>query len=241
MAATQDGRTLRREFSHTLCAMRGSLLLLAWVVFGAVSGLFGDEPLLNRLTDEEAREGFTLLFDGESLQGWDGAPGFWRVENGAMVGSTDGRQIEHNTFLILDRPYSDFILRFQIMLRHGNTGVQFRSRRLSDWVVKGYQADASDMGERSAWGNFYEEKGRGRNVMATPTEGWDRAKEVVRKGQWNDYEIHAKDDHIRLTLNGKVTIDTHDGESPQGVIAVQLHRGEAMEVRLRNLRIRELR
>ena len=154
MAATQDGRTLRREFSHTLCAMRGSLLLLAWVVFGAVSGLFGDEPLLNRLTDEEAREGFTLLFDGESLQGWDGAPGFWRVENGAMVGSTDGRQIEHNTFLILDRPYSDFILRFQIMLRNGNTGVQFRSRRLSDWVVKGYQADASDMGERSAWGKL---------------------------------------------------------------------------------------
>lgn len=218
---------------------RSLVLIATTLAIGPV--LIAYEPLLNHLTDEEIREGFVLLFDGETLDGWEGAPGLWRVEEGEIVGSTDGRAISHNTFLILDRPYSDFTMQFQIKLRNGNTGIQFRSRRFPDWVVKGYQADASDAGERSAWGNFYEEQGRGRNVMATQTEGWERAKDVVHKGRWNDYEIYAKGDHIRLMLNGKITIDTHDGEASEGVIAVQLHRGDPMEVRLRNVRIKELR
>jgi hypothetical protein len=198
------------------------------------------EPLLNHLTSDEKQQGYRLLFDGASLNGWDGAPDLWRVEDAAIVGSTDGHGIEHNSFLILDRPYRNLILRFQIKLRNGNTGVQFRSRRFPDWVVKGYQADASDAGERSAWGNFYEEKGRGRNVMATPSEGWNRAKPIVHKGQWNEYEIYADGDHIRLTLNGTVTIDTRDTEASEGVIAIQLHTGDPMEVQLRSIRIREL-
>ena len=86
-----------------------------------------------------------------------------RVEDGAIVGSSDGHTIEQNTFLILDRPFSDFVLRLELKLRNGNSGIQFRSKVFADWVVKGYQADASDAGDRSAWGNFYEEKGRGRN------------------------------------------------------------------------------
>ena len=216
----------------------GFLLALATTLLAAAS-LRADEPLLNQLTNGEKQQGYKLLFDGASLNGWDGAPHLWRIEDAAIVGSTDGHGIEHNSFLILDRPYRNFVLRLQIKLRNGNSGIQFRSSRLPDWVVKGYQADASEAGERSAWGNFYEEKGRGRGVMATPSEGWDRAKSIVHQG-WNDYEIYANGDHIRLTLNGTVTIDTRDAEASKGVIAVQLHTGDPMEVRLRNIRIREL-
>ena len=221
--------------------MRLRVLLSIATALSVGSALIAYEPLLNHLTEDEAREGFTLLFDGETLNGWDGSPGLWRVEEGEIVGSTDGHSIPHNTFLILGRPYGDFVMRFQIKLRNGNTGIQFRSRRFPDRVVKGYQADASDAGDRSAWGNFYEEQGRGRNVMTSESEGWERAKDVVHKGQWNDYEIYAKDDHIRLTLNGTVTIDIRDDKASEGVIAVQLHRGDPMEVRLRSVRIKELR
>ncbi|HUG81733.1 MAG TPA: DUF1080 domain-containing protein [Bryobacterales bacterium] len=213
--------------------------LLAATLLAAVS-LRAAEPPLNQLGNGEKQQGYKLLFDGKSLNGWDGAPNLWRVEDAAIVGSTDGHGIEHNSFLILDRHYGNFVLRLQIKLRNGNSGIQFRGSRLPDWVVKGYQADASEAGERSAWGNLYEEKGRGRGVMATPSEGWDRAKSIVHQGQWNDYEIYANGDHIRLTLNGAVTIDARDAESSSGVIAIQLHTGAPMEVRLRNIRIREL-
>ena len=103
----------------------------------------------------------------------------------------------------------------------------------------GYQADCSE-GPNSAWGNFYEERGRSRTMMKTPDEGWLKAKAVVRVGDWNSYEIYAKGNHIRLTLNGLVTIDTTNEGAPDGVIALQLHAGEPLKVEFRNIKVKPL-
>ncbi len=197
---------------------------------------------LNELSDVEQGEGYVLLFNGKDLDGWDGDPDLWSVKGGVLVGSSDGKKVETNTFLIHTNQASDFILRAEVRLRNGNSGIQFRSRHVPGpgWIVHGYQADFSHAGERSAWGNFYEEKGRGRHVMKTTDEGWRNAESIVRKDGWNEYEIFAQGKRIRLTLNGKVTIDTEDDLSSEGVIAFQLHSGEAMQVECRNIRIRSL-
>ena len=73
---------------------------------------------------------------------------------------------------------------------------------MPNFMVTGYQADASEAGDHSAWGNFYEEKGRGRTVMKTEDEGWQKAKSLVRHGDWNSYEVFAQGSHIRLTFHG---------------------------------------
>src|SRR5262252_4679225 len=45
--------------------------------------------------------GFTPIFDGKSLNGWDGDPKFWRVEGGSIVGQTTAdKQPDQNTFMI---------------------------------------------------------------------------------------------------------------------------------------------
>ncbi len=196
----------------------------------------------NRLSAQERREGYALLFNGKNLDGWDGDPDLWSVRDGAIVGSSDGRTVETNTFLIYERPFADFILKVDVRLRNGNSGIQFRSRRAPGpgWAAHGYQADFSHAGERSAWGNFYEEKGRGRAVMKTDDEGWRRAREVVRVDDWNEYEILAQGNRVRLTLNGKVTIDAEDAAAGRGIVAIQLHSGPAMQVECRNIRIKEL-
>lgn len=194
------------------------------------------------LSPSERDAGFIALFDGRSLAGWDGDPDLWSVRNGAIVGSSDGRTVETNTFLIYRQPFADFVLRLEVRLRNGNSGIQFRSTRMPGpgWIVHGYQADLSDAGERSAWGNFYEEKGRGRGLMATPDEGWRRARAVVRHGGWNDYEIRAEGNRVRLTLNGRVTFDGTDDRTGEGIIAIQLHSGPEMQVECRNIRIKPL-
>lgn len=220
---------------HVQRAFRQAVLGLVVVTLSTAT-----EP--NLLSDSEQDDGFMLLFDGESLAGWDGDPGLWSVSDGAIIGSSDGQAVDKNTYLIYQRPFADFVLRLEVRLRNGNSGIQFRSRHISGpgWIVHGYQADLSDAGERSAWGNFYEEKGRGRGVMATPDEGWQRAKGVVRSQDWNQYEIHAKGDRIRLTLNGKVTFEGSDDRSGSGVIAIQLHSGPGMQVECRSIRIKPL-
>lgn len=219
--------------------MTGRILYFATVIVLAASSASA-QP--GPLSDAERTDGFVALFDGSTLDGWDGDPRLWSIEDGAIVGSSDNHTVETNTFLVYEKPFSDFILRLDVRLRNGNSGIQFRSVRIPGpgWIVHGYQADFSDAGERSAWGNFYEEKGRGRGLMAVPDEGWQRAKDAVRAQDWNQYEIRAQGNEIRLTLNGKVTFEGTDEKASSGVIAIQLHSGPGMRVESRNIRIKPL-
>jgi hypothetical protein len=217
---------------------------IAFVVFLLVALAHPASPqAINKLTPQEKKDGFTLLFNGKNLDGWDGDPVRWSVQNGVIVGSSDGHPFKVNTFLIRKGTYKNFILKGDIKLRNHNSGFQFRSEQLpgDGWMVRGYQADASEVGdEKSAWGNLYEERLRGRNIMKTPDEGWVIAKPLVHHDDWNTYEILADGDHIRLTFNGVVTIDTHDSASSSGIIALQLHAGPEMRVEFRNIKIKVL-
>lgn len=198
--------------------------------------------LPNTLTAEEKREGFMLLFNGKDLSGWDGDPLLWSVKDGAIVGNSDTHPVQHNTFLIYKDEYADFTLRADIKLRNHNSGIQFRSQRKPDWVVTGYQADASEVGEEhSAWGNFYDEQGKGRNLMRTPDEGWLKVKSLVHHGDWNHYEIVANGHRLILRLNGVETINQEVEKTDAGVIAIQMHMGEPMEVQVRNIKLKVVR
>jgi len=182
-----------------------------------------------------AQDGFQPLFNGKNLDGWDGDPRLWKVEDGVIVGSTEGVTLEHNTFLITKRTYKNFILKTQMKLRNHNSGIQFRSKALPDWVVAGYQMDAA---ENAHWGNIYEERGK-RGIMVNTYK--EKGSTVVRHNDWNDVEILCEGDHIQIKLNGLVTADIHDSLSLEGVIAFQLHRGPPMQARFRNVMIKELK
>ncbi len=204
--------------------------------------LFAAAPAPNTLTPAERAEGYVLLFNGKNLDGWEGNPALWKVENGVLVGSTDGHPIGNNTFLIFKKPFADFHLTAEVRLRNHNSGIQFRSRAEAGpgWVVTGYQADFSEAGDNSAWGNFYEEKGRARKLMRTPGEGWEKGRTLYRKGDWNRVEIYAQGPKMRLLLNGVETVSVTDDKSASGVIALQLHKGEPMRVEFRNLKLKPL-
>jgi Domain of Unknown Function (DUF1080) len=182
-----------------------------------------------------AADGFVPLFNGKNLDGWDGDPRLWSVKNGMIVGSTEGVSLEHNEFLISKQKYANFILRVDMKLRNHNSGVQFRSQAHPEWVVSGYQADAA---ENNYWGCLYEERGK-RGIMVNSWK--EKGEKVVKLKDWNTYEILCDGDHIQIKLNGTVTADLHDSVSLDGVIALQLHRGPAMEAFFRNIEIKVLK
>ncbi len=180
-----------------------------------------------------AQNGFQPLFNGKDLSGWDGDPRLWSVRDGMIVGSTEGVSLNDNSFLISKKTYRNFILHVEMKLRNHNSGIQFRSEAMPNWVVRGYQADA---GEDNYWGNIYDEKGRG-----TLVDGWKgKGEKAVKLKDWNVYEIACEGDHIRLTLNGQLTADLHDTARPEGILAFQLHRGPGMQVYFRNVGIKVL-
>lgn len=181
-----------------------------------------------------AEEGFRPLFNGKNLDGWDGDPRLWSVRDGMIVGSTEKAKLTHNEFLISKASFANFVLRAECKLRNHNSGIQFRSEALPEWVVRGYQAD---MAQDNYWGCIYEEKGT-RGILVN---GWEKAKPVVHLTDWNDYEISCDGDHIQLKLNGVLTADLHDSAKLSGIFALQLHAGPPMEAYFRNIRIKELK
>lgn len=181
-----------------------------------------------------AAGGYELLFNGKNLDGWDGDPRLWRVENGEIVGSTEGVTLEANSFLITRRKFRNFDLRLEVKLRNHNSGIQFRSEALPGWVVRGLQAD---MAENNWWGSIYDERGT-RGVIVNGWKG--KAETVVKPGDWNEYQVYCQGGLIQLRVNGLLTAELRDEPEREGVIALQLHRGPPMEVRFRNIRIRVL-
>jgi 3-keto-disaccharide hydrolase len=192
-------------------------------------------------------EGFEPLFDGKTLDGWHGNPELWSVQDGAIVGATDG-DIPDNNFLISDRKFSNFILKatFRLHDYRGNSGIQFRSEELKEFngselppfVVGGYQADIAS--ERYM-GILYGEK-TGRGIIAdTSDEVRAALEEKINKDGWNEYVITADGDHITEVLNGITTVDIVDPEgADSGIIALQLHRGHNMKVSFKDLLIKVL-
>ncbi len=171
-----------------------------------------------------------------SLGGGQGDPRYWREEGGELIGSTDGHPpLTENSFYAWDGNYADFELTMQFKIRNGNSGIQFRSESLPNYVVRGYQGDISDAADGHL-GILYEERGRGFLGDMTIAGVYDH----LDPAGWNDYRIVAEGTHIVLAVNGFTTVDyvESDGNARRsGVIAVQVHVGAPMEVRFRNMRI----
>lgn len=185
--------------------------------------------------------GEVALFDGKTLNGWEGNTNTWRVENGAIVAGFMERKQPHNDFLATKKEYRNFELRLEYRLvgTNGfvNGGVQFWSQRVPhDFEVSGYQADLG----METDGNLYDESRRNRNLMEPAKETRTQA---LRPGNWNAYRIRAQGPHIQLWLNGVQTVDYTESDASilrRGIIALQIHGGAYTKVQYRNLVLEEL-
>ena len=214
--------------------------------------------LITACTPVDEDDGFTSLFNGTDLSGWDGDPALWKVENGIVIGTCEGPgAMENNSFLIWrGGTVEDFELRVTMrVVGDNNSGIQYRSRERPDigpWVISGYQCDVHPAIEHT--GMTYEEKGRGifglngKSVMLDPQgERWLTAEHEpvdVDVSEWNEYTVIAQGNRLIHTVNGQLSselIDCHDsGRSLQGLLAIQLHRGNPNRVEIKDLRIKNL-
>jgi hypothetical protein len=101
---------------------------------GRGRGLPFTEP---RPLDFNDREGYVSIFDGKTLDGWDGNPKFWRVEDGAIVGESTPERPSGNSYIVFRRMQAkDFTLKFEIKVEGtGGSGFQYRSRTGLPWLA----------------------------------------------------------------------------------------------------------
>lgn len=191
------------------------------------------------------------LFDGTSLAGWRGDPAIWSVVDGCIQGSSVGRELRHNTFLVLEgREPANFELALRVRLDgDNNSGVQYRSRVLpgDGFRVGGYQCDLHGAPNYTAM--LYEEQGAGivaergqcvhfgddgKRVLGALAPTW----RVDLAGSWHQLRIVALGSLVWHELDGQVVTAVHDerAQAPRaGVLALQVHGGPAMTVRCKDL------
>lgn len=252
----------------------GVLLAAGAVWFGAAdlgaqeSSSLKKKPSLVLIDNHPAPElGFRAIFNGKDLTGWDGNRKLWSVRDGAITGQTTAENpARANTFLVwTNGTVADFELRCSFKLvpnnpqGFANSGIQYRSKVLdpANWVVGGYQADM-EAGPNFT-GILYEERFRGIMALRGDKVVWDKAdqKRVVgsvgtaeeieaalKKGDWNEYVIIAKGNHLQQFINGRQTVDVRDDceakRALSGVLALQLHAGPPFTVQFKDIRLKNL-
>jgi poly(3-hydroxybutyrate) depolymerase/prenyltransferase beta subunit len=179
--------------------------------------------------------GFSPVFNGKDLTGWEGDKTLWSAVDGMLVGRSGG--LNHNEFLATTRPYGDFILslNFRLVDGKGNSGVQFRSVRVPPSEMSGYQADIGE----GFWGSLYDESRRNKVLVAAS----EAALKALNKTDWNHYTVRAIGDRITLRLNRATAVNYRETDADiarAGLLAMQIHAGGPMEVQYRDVTIQEL-
>jgi len=207
--------------------------------------------------------GFIAIFNGKTLEGWEGDPKVWRTENGEIVGQTTRENaIKVNTFLIWRAGTTrDFEFKVDFKLSEGaNSGIQYRSALVPEagkWTMKGYQADMD--GANQFTGMIYEERGRGflapRGQFARVADHGEtkligslgeatELKAFIKAGDWNQLHIYANGNTVMQTINGHVMsglIDQDErGRATEGLLGLQIHVGEPMKIQFKNLLFKKL-
>ncbi|MDY3554331.1 DUF1080 domain-containing protein [Gemmata sp. JC717] len=167
------------------------------------------------------------LFDGKSLDGWEGYSDLWSVNDGVIVAKNTA-PLKFSTYLLTKDTYSDFRLTFasKLVTSEMHSGVCFWGVVKPD-VSKDPEKDrtkhtyAGHLVMFPSGYGLYDLFGRnGLGVDGAP------AKKVGKQHDWNDIEILAQGNRIRVAVNGAAVVDWRDPQPERikaGPIGLQLH------------------
>lgn len=215
---------------------------------------------INTLTSEEKQEGWVLLFDGETTDGWRGVyketfpEKGWKVEEGHLkVVSSGGGEADFGGDIITENQYSDFEFSLEFKLTEGaNSGIKYFVKEIypePEGSAVGLEYQLIDDSRPDVEGTW---------TLASLYELYTAEnKEVKPIGEFNKARILVEGDHVEHWLNGKKVVEytrgseefrdlvaeskysDHEnfGEASEGHILLQDH---GHEVAFRNIKIREI-
>lgn len=161
------------------------------------------------------------LFNGKDLEGWEGNTDLWSVKDKIIVAkSTD--EVKVSTYLLTKRKFTDFRLTARVKLVESemHSGIAFWGRVAPEKGDKYTYAGHLVMFP-SGWG-MWDLYGRGGSLGV---DGGP-AKKVGKQHDWNDLEIFAQGNRVRVAVNGVEVVDWRDPEPDkikEGPIGLQLH------------------
>jgi len=170
----------------------------------------------------QAGGGWTTLFDGSTLKGWNiVGDANWEIVDKA-VQATKG-----NGYLVTPVPYGDFQFTAEFWVSDdANSGVFIRCQDANKIAAaNSYEVNIFDKRPDQSY------RTGGIVDVAKP------ASVVMTGGKWNTFDITARGTKLTVILNGMTMVDVDDKKFARGPIALQYGAGT---VKFRNVRVRTL-
>jgi hypothetical protein len=215
-------------------------LSLAVALLVALPALAEDKP-------KEGKSETIKLFDGKTLEGWEGYEKIWSVKDGVIVGKNT-EEVKASTYLVTKKKFKDFLLKSKVKLVDGgpgdmHSGIAVWGRIIpKDEIPKGqdpanftYTYQGHLVMFPTNWGMYDLYRRNGLPVDGGP------AKKVGKQKDWNDLWILTQGDRIRVAVNDTLVVDWRDPKPEliqEGVIGLQVHQNKAsQEIHFKDLEI----
>ncbi|MDA0835230.1 MAG: DUF1080 domain-containing protein [Planctomycetota bacterium] len=153
--------------------------------------------------DDEAN--FISLFNGENLEGWQGATDGYEVLDGGVLAS----KAESGGNLFTNDEYANFIYRFEFKLTPGaNNGIALRAPLDGVSAYTGMEIQVLD-DTADQYKDLQPYQYHGSVYGVVPAEKGHQNP----VGEWNTQEIVCDGKHVKVTLNGHVIVDANIEEA----------------------------
>ncbi len=191
----------------------GGVLLIAQAMMGQTSP--------NQLSSKELADGWILLWDGETMFGWEAlGKADWKIGNGILSANSG-----ENGWLATNTSFANYVLKVDYRTgADGNSGVFLRSSREGDPARTGYELQICDTHKDYTTGSlvFYAKA----------------SKVKTQPNQWHTIEVQVQGDHFVVQLDGKSLLDVREASHSVGVIGLQFNKDKPIE--FRNIKLQPL-
>jgi hypothetical protein len=240
--------------------MLRNILLATMLGLCSASVSVAEDHPQNTLTEAEQKEGFKLLFDGKSTDGWRGykmdhMPPGWKVIDGILTrvaGGEGGKGAGGGDDIVTEDEYANFELRLQWRVGRGvNSGILYHV--VEEAVTSWHEAPEMQVLDNIGWG-----ESETRHHAGALYDLYAPAKDVTHPaGEWNEVRLVVDGNHIEHWLNGEKLVEcelwSEDfnerlanskfrdmptyAKAAKGHICLQDHSGN---IEYRNVRLRQL-
>jgi len=179
-----------------------------------VTGLFfsGCKPADNKLTDQEIADGWVLLFDGKTLDGWRDFKGEagtvtapWTVEKGTLTALGTGS--DSTGYIVSGKEYGNFIITFDWKIAEGgNSGLLYHVVERPEYKVPYVTGPEYQLIDDAGFPDKLEEwqKAGADYAMYLPDNS---KKQLAEVGDWNRSKIVFDNGHVEYWLNDQKLLE----------------------------------